>query len=155
MHRDFKAVNDDQDVGVLHAAAKHGEIEIIELLVSQGCLVDSRSREGLTPLMMAANHDEPNAFQLLLQNSADPSLKDNYGLSPLHYAAKGGNTSIIKNLLSLGVDIDSRGTQGTTPLMFAAAFDKQSAFQLRVESAPLCCPGWKYIHYQQAVITWS
>ena len=119
---------------MLHAAAKNGEIEIIELLVSQRCLVDSRSREGLTPLMMAALYDEPNAFQMLLQNSADPSLKDNYGLSPLHYAAKGGNTVIIKNLLSLGLDIDSRGTQGTTPLMFAVAFDKQSDFQVLIEN---------------------
>ena len=95
MHSDFKAVYDDQHVGVLHAAAENGETEIIELLVSQGCLVDSRNREGLTPLMMAALYDEPSTFQMLLQNGADPSLKDNDGLSPLHYAAK-----VVVHLLS-------------------------------------------------------
>ena len=134
MHSDFKAVYDDQDVGVLHAAAENGEIEIIEFLVSQGCLVDSRSKEGLTPLMMAALYDEPSAFQMLLQNSADPSLKDNDGVSPLHYAAKGGNTSIINNLLLLGVDIDSRTNAGVTPLMTAAFCDKQSAFQMLIQN---------------------
>ena len=134
MHSDFKAVYDDQDVGVLHAAAETGEIEIIELLVSQGCLVDSRNKEGLTPLMMAALYDEPSAFQMLLQNSADPSLKDNDGLSPLQCATKGGNTSIINNLLLLGVDIDSRTNAGVTSLMTAAFCDKQSAFQMLIQN---------------------
>ena len=134
MHSDFKAVYDDQHVGVLHAAAENGETEIIELLVSQGCLVDSRNREGLTPLMMAALYDEPSAFQMLLQNGADPSLKDNDGLSPLHYAAKGGSTSIINNLLSLGIDIDSRTNAGVTPLMTTAFCDKQSAFQMLIQN---------------------
>ena len=119
---------------MLHAAAENGETEIIELLVSQGCLVDSRNREGLTPLMMAALYDEPSAFQMLLQNGADPSLKDNDGLSPLHYAAKGGSTSIINNLLSLGIDIDSRTNAGVTPLMTTAFCDKQSAFQVLIEN---------------------
>ena len=134
MHSDFKAVYDDQDVGVLHAAAETGEIEIIELLVSQGCLVDSRNKEGLTPLMMAALYDEPSAFQMLLQNTADPSLKDNDGLSPLQCATKGGNTSIINNLLLLGVDIDSRTNAGVTSLMAAAFCDKQSAFQMLIQN---------------------
>ena len=134
MHSHFKAVYDDPGVEVLHAAAKNGVIEIIETLVSQGCLVDSRNREGLTPLMMAALYDEPSAFQMLLQNGADPSLKDNDGLSPLHYAAKGGSTSIINNLLSLGIDIDSRTNAGVTPLMTAAFCDKQSAFQMLIQN---------------------
>ena len=134
MHSHFKAVYDDQDVQVLHAAAENGNIEIIEVLVSQGCHVDSRDKDGVTPLMLSALNDEPSAFQWLLQNSADPCLKDNNGSSLLHYATQGENTSIMNKLLSLGLDIDSRDTQGDTPLMFAAAFDKQSAFQVLIEN---------------------
>ena len=95
MHSHFKAVYDDQDVQVLHAAAENGNIEIIEVLVSQGCHVDSRDKDGVTPLMLSALNDEPSAFQLLLQNSADPCLKDNNGSSLLHFATQGQNTSII------------------------------------------------------------
>ena len=133
MHSHFKAVYDDPGVEVLHAAAENGDIEIIELLVSQVLNVDSRDKDGVTPLMLSAFYDKPSAFQLLLQNSADPCLKDNNGSSLLHYATQGENTSIINKLLSLGLDIDSRDTQGATPLMYAAAFDKQSAFQLLIE----------------------
>ena len=134
MHSHFKAVYDDQDVQVLHAAAENGNIEIIEVLVSQGCHVDSRDKDGVTPLMLSALNDEPSAFQLLLQNSADPCLKANNGYSLLHFATRGENASIMNKLLSLGLDIDSRDTQGATPLMYAAAFDKQSAFQLLIEN---------------------
>ena len=119
---------------MLHAAAENGKIQIIELLLSQGCHVDSRDREGVTPLMLAALHDEPSAFQMLLQNRADPSLKENDGLSLLHYAAKGGNTTIINNLLLLGVYIDSRTNAGVTPMMTAAFCDKQSAFQILIQN---------------------
>ena len=133
MHSHFKAVYDDPGVEVLHAAAENGDIEIIELLVSQGFNVDSRDKDGVTPLMLSALYDKPSAFQLLLQKRADPCLKGNNGSSLLHYATQGENTSIMNNLLSLGLDIDSRDTQGATPLMYAAAFDKQSAFQLLIE----------------------
>ena len=134
MHSHLKAVYDDQDVEVLHAAAENGSIEIIEVLVSQGCHVDSRGKGSVTPLMLSALNDKPSAFQFLLQNSADPCLKDNNGSSLLHFATRGENTSIINKLLSLGLDIDSRDTEGNTPLMYAAAFDKQRAFQVLIEN---------------------
>lgn len=37
---------------MLHAAAKNGNIESIELLMSQGFDIDSRDREDITPLNM-------------------------------------------------------------------------------------------------------
>ena len=92
-----KAEYKDKDGQEIHAAAKSGNIEIIEILLSQGFEVDSRDKEGATPLMFTALYGHEGAFQMLIQNGADPSLKDNDGFSLLHCAVKGGNTSIIRD----------------------------------------------------------
>ena len=83
-----KAECKDKDGQEIHAAAKSGNIEIIELLLSQGFEVDSRDGEGTTPLMYTALNGHEGAFQMLIQNGADPSLKSNKGYSLLHFAAQ-------------------------------------------------------------------
>ena len=116
---DSKSEYKDNDGQELHAAAKTGCIEIIKLLLSQGFDIDSRDRNGVTPLMQTALYGQQGAFQMLLQN----------GASLLYYAAEGGNTSIINELLSLGLGIDSRRNNGVTPLMTAAMEDKKMLFR--------------------------
>ena len=80
---DSKAEYKDEDGRKLHAAAKAGCIEIIKLLLSQGFDIDSRDRNGVSPLMWTALYGQQGAFQMLLQKGADPSLKDNCGFSLL------------------------------------------------------------------------
>ena len=119
---DSKVEYKDKDGQELHAATKTGCIEIIKLLLSQGFDIDSRDRNGVTPLMSTARYGQQGAFQMLIQKGADPSLKYNWGYSLLHKAAEGGNTSIINELLSLGVQIDSKDLSGKTPLTIATEF---------------------------------
>ena len=71
---------------------------------------------------------------MLLQNGADPSLKVNDGFSLVHCAVKGGNTSIIHEPLSRDLDADSRSNDDFTPLMTVAIGDKESAFEMLIES---------------------
>ena len=51
---DSKSEYKDTDGQELHAAAKTGCIKIIKLLLSQGFDIDSRDRNGATPLMWTA-----------------------------------------------------------------------------------------------------
>lgn len=99
-------------------------------LLSQGFEVDSKDREGVTPLRHAAESSKEVTFQMLIQKGANASLKDNKGSSLLHRAAIGGNTSIINKPLLLGLEIDTRSDDGFTPLMAAALVGKQSAFKM-------------------------
>ena len=64
---------------MLHAAAKNGNIESIKLLLSQGFDIDSRDREGITPLMHTALNGQQGVFQMLIKNGADPFLKTSMG----------------------------------------------------------------------------
>lgn len=49
-----------------------GDRKTISNLLSQGAFVDSRSKEGLTPLMIVAKTGKYDIAALLLQNRADP-----------------------------------------------------------------------------------
>ena len=64
--------------------AKSGNIEIIASLLSQGFEVDSKDREGVTPLIHEAESSKEVTFQMLIQKGANTSLKDNKGSSVLH-----------------------------------------------------------------------
>ena len=54
--------------------------------------------------------------------------------SLVHCAVKGGNTSIIHEPLSRDLDADSRSNDDFTPLMNGAIGDKESAFQMMIQS---------------------
>ena len=55
----------------LHHAARNGDIEIVELLVSRGADVNARSDHGHFPLYCAAGHGHLETTRYLVQNSAD------------------------------------------------------------------------------------
>ena len=74
---------DNDGLSVLHAAAQGGDASVIMKLLSLALDVNSRSNDGVTPLMTAAGNDKQNACDILTQNGADPSFKDNDGFSLL------------------------------------------------------------------------
>ncbi len=55
----------------LHHAARNGDIEIVEQLVSRGADVNARSDHGHFPLYCAAGHGHLETTRYLVQNSAD------------------------------------------------------------------------------------
>ena len=134
---DSKAEYKDKDGQELHAAAKTGCIQIIKLLLSQGFDIDSRDRNGDTPLMWTALYGHEGAFQMLIQKGADPSLKGNGGLSLLHFAANGGNPSIINELLSLGLDVHLKDVYGLTPLTRAIENSNSDAVKFFISKGAL------------------
>ena len=111
----------------LHCASQGGNPEVIELMLSHVPCIDSRTKEGYTPLMKAALTDKLQAVKYLLKQGADPSLQDNDGWNGLHHASQGGNPEVIELMLSHLPCIDSRTKEGYTPLMIAADNDKLQA----------------------------
>ena len=61
---DSKAEYKDKDGQELHAATKTGCIEIIKLLLSEGFDIDSRDRNGATPLMWTALYGQQGALKV-------------------------------------------------------------------------------------------
>eukprot|EP00976_Prorocentrum_cordatum_P019824 401839-Prorocentrum_minimum.AAC.1 len=53
-----------------------------ELLLAVGADVNSRNREGMTPLHLAAREGHAKLAQLLIDHGADPSTADHEGCTP-------------------------------------------------------------------------
>ena len=126
-------MQNNSEESLLHSAAKVGDVNTIEKLLSIELDIDSRNSNGATPLMIAAFEGRLDAFSVLIERRSDPTLKNNDGWTLLHYAAQGGNNVIIEKLLSLGLDIDSRSSTGATPLMIAAYNGRLDSFSVLIE----------------------
>ncbi|CAI6006994.1 unnamed protein product [Closterium sp. NIES-64] len=112
--------------------------------------VNSRTRNGRTPLHSSCLHGHVAVCELLLKHGADPTARDSSGSEPIHEAAAGGHVAVI-NLLAggatapaghvdamralsqHGADLDPSDNSGTTPLYWAASRGHVAAVEWLLE----------------------
>ena len=70
----------------LHYACAKGHLSVAEFLLAQGALVDSRSLNNTTPLMMAVQSGNEKLVKLLLDKGADLQLRNSLNLSAIDIA---------------------------------------------------------------------
>ena len=63
----------------LHIAVHKANVPIVQLLLSSGANVNSRSRTNRTPLHVAAVSDNLELVELLLQHGSDPAILSTIG----------------------------------------------------------------------------
>ena len=99
------SVLDDQGNTVIHIAALRGHKQVIVLLINKyNCPIDSRNRNGQTPLHLVCSQLPTENGRALIRMcisefKADVTTKDNYGDQPIHAAAQAGYTSTVVNLI--------------------------------------------------------
>jgi ankyrin repeat protein len=99
----------------IHHAAARGQGDLIETLVSFGGDVNTRNREGQSPLHSA----HPACVLPLLQLAGDPHAKDGRGETPLHAQARRFDASTlpaVNSLLHFGADPNATDRKGNTVL---------------------------------------
>uniref|UniRef100_A0A671RXH9 Serine/threonine-protein phosphatase 6 regulatory ankyrin repeat subunit A-like n=1 Tax=Sinocyclocheilus anshuiensis TaxID=1608454 RepID=A0A671RXH9_9TELE len=101
------------------AASRQGAL-CLELLIANRANVNSKSKDGKTPLHMAAIHGRYSRSQAIIQNGAEIDSEDENGNSPLHIAARYGHELLINTLITNGADTAKRGIHGMFPLHLAA-----------------------------------
>ncbi|XP_046564994.1 putative ankyrin repeat protein RF_0381 [Haliotis rubra] len=113
---------DNDGNNVLHVACRGGHVAMVEHVLSQTNVdINSRGKDGATPLMFAARGRHRGVFDLLVAKRADASLLDDKGNNILHVACMGGHVGMVEHVLSQDmVDINSQGRRGRTPLLWAA-----------------------------------
>ncbi len=131
-------------------AAKDGNIELIELMLSSGAdvrTIDSGiyiwshlpalkllieagapinrpGKNGFPPLVFLARADKGkriDAMRLLIESGADVNAVGPHGRTALHNAAESGNAEAVKLLLAHGADREIKDDSGKTPLKLARA----------------------------------
>ena len=104
----------------LHAAAKAGFLETMELFLDRGARVDARDRQGETPLHHTLKGgrgaDVIAAMQLLLEAGADIDAAGGSGATVLHRAASRRDADVVALLLLEGADPTRPDRRGRTPI---------------------------------------
>jgi ankyrin repeat protein len=105
----------------LNYFASEGMTESVNrMLLIKGIEIESKSKNGNTPLMNAAFNGHVDVCKLLLDHGAKIESKDDIGFTPLYCACQEGHLSVISLLIDRGADLEARSNMGNTPLNIAA-----------------------------------
>jgi hypothetical protein len=113
-------------------AAEFRQLEIINLLLHWGAVVDSQDRSGRTPLAWAAESDAPRVVDKLLQHGAEVNSRDNEGWTALFWGAVGGAPLVLEILLQGGADPTIRDTKGLSALLVAESNNVKHIERIRM-----------------------
>jgi serine/threonine-protein phosphatase 6 regulatory ankyrin repeat subunit B len=103
-------------------AARSGDLGAVENLLADGgaALVQSKSDDGSTALMLAAQAGQKEVVDVLVAANADVNTRSNDGLTALMNAANEGHWEIVSALVSANADVQCVNKDSMTALMHAA-----------------------------------
>ena len=107
--------------GQLVLAARAGVVPRVAGLLGQGAKVDSRDRNGDSPLNMAATKGRVELVDVLLQAGADANLANIAGVTPLMGASFAANPEIVRKLLAAGARVAPEDRVHKNAAVYAAA----------------------------------
>ena len=87
-------------------AAKAGRTERVTALLTEGAAVNSRDRNGDSPLNMAASKGNEALADILMRAGADVNLANIAGVTPLMGAAFSSNAQLARKLMAAGAKTD-------------------------------------------------
>ncbi|OWF51948.1 ankyrin-3-like [Mizuhopecten yessoensis] len=101
----------------LFCAAKLGNIDIVNHLLTLGVHVDQADLEGVTPLGATAWYDAAEVADALIRAGADVNLCNKRGESPLLRACSNKSFNVAKVLMENGCDVNKQALDFQSPLM--------------------------------------
>jgi hypothetical protein len=123
---------------VLHVAAAHNDIALVELCMGYGVDVDPVNAQGETPLHLAATKAETPVVRLLVELGADLNFSNGNGESPLMLVCRRGLSDAARYLVEKKADADARTKLGDTPLEIAQRLGfQETVLALSMAGAPL------------------
>ncbi|MFH1884082.1 MAG: DUF6263 family protein [Planctomycetota bacterium] len=103
----------------LHDAARDGDIDQVQLLISKGADVNEKNRMGWTPLHTAVQNRRQALIELLIAKGADINATNNRGQTPLMAAIDIGQKDAVELLIAKGADVNVMGSRGDNALSLA------------------------------------
>ena len=105
----------------LNYFANEGMIESVNrMLLIKGIEIESKSKNGNTPLMNAAFNGHVDICNVLLDRGAKIESKDDIGFTPLLSACQEDHLSVVSLFIDRGADIEASDIDGWRPLYIAA-----------------------------------
>jgi len=104
----------------IHAAARHGLLEMTKVLVSNGAKVNVYDNEGLAPIHCAVLNGNKELVEYLVDNGAFINCKEkNTGSTELHLAVAMGFDDIVDLLIDKGSSPQMMDDEQKTPFDYA------------------------------------
>ena len=105
---------------VLWTALFSGNVEMVDLLLRKGTMIDLRIGEREeTALGVASRDGREQIVRTLLEKGADTEKADFFGRNPLHSAVRNGHQDIVRLLLGKGANVNVTDRSGYWPLIQA------------------------------------
>ena len=106
-----------RDDTALDIAARHGHVEIVQILLDHGVALQNGGRSAL---LVAVMHNHSDIVRLLLRYGADVNDGGRYHMAPLLESMRHGSSTIPPMLLKYGADVNcTDASTGRTPLHLA------------------------------------
>ena len=91
---------------LFRAASDTTIADIVRALIARGDDLNTRDKNGFTPLHVAAWRNSLEVARMLIEKGADIEAKDNDGGTPLHDAARPSCLNIARLLIERGANTD-------------------------------------------------
>lgn len=114
----------DPNVATLAKAAANGDTKTIDELVAKGVDVNSKGKDGATPLLWALGSLNRAGVERLLEHGADPDVKLPGGSSPIYIAAGASDSEFLKMMLNHGGDPNYLHEKRKHTLLFSAIMQR-------------------------------
>ncbi|XP_032587703.1 protein TANC2 isoform X8 [Drosophila mojavensis] len=118
----------------LTAAARHGCVDAVNILMSRGAQIDARNRQGYTALWLAVKEGHWSVVEQLLQRGA--LLDEPLGQArktPLMIAAEEGHLELLELLLARGAALEAEDHEGFTAFSWACLRGHLAAAKCLIE----------------------
>ncbi|KPK84097.1 MAG: hypothetical protein AMS27_10930 [Bacteroides sp. SM23_62_1] len=119
-----------QDNFNLIQASEKDDLVGMEILLRKGVDVNTRTFDGVTPLMYASESGNVEAATMLLDHGADPDAVPDNGITALISVAKTSSYDLSLLLLDWGASVDMTDEHGFSSLMYAVLYNYSDLTEL-------------------------
>ncbi|CAM9701757.1 unnamed protein product [Chrysoparadoxa australica] len=103
-----------------HAAARDGDVELLQSFLQRQAPVDMRDDgAATTPLIIASHNGHEACVRVLLDGGADINAAKRSGKTALMYSARRGHLNVLQLLLQRGADVHQKDSNENNALYWA------------------------------------
>jgi ankyrin repeat protein len=117
----------------IHVAAMMGDVDRVKAFLEDGTDVNTKGKDGQTPLHVAASNKKKDVAELLISRGADVNAKDDRTCMPLFYAVISNDANMVELLVSKRADVHYSPEKGYPPLHFAVWFENKDLVEILVD----------------------
>lgn len=122
-------MRNEQGLGLLHIAIRHGHLDMYDLLVSKGCDLHQKDAMQRSTLHHACEKGNLKAAEYLISKGIEVDGLDNIRNTPLFFALDSRNRELIQLLKSKSASLIHQRIDGQDPVSYALRYvDRSTAY---------------------------